>query len=46
MRSRNKKWEEEGAECWRRMYNEELHKLYASPNIIRVMKSRIRWAGM
>jgi hypothetical protein len=26
---------------WRRMHNEELHKLYASPNIIRVMKSRM-----
>jgi hypothetical protein len=29
----------------RSLYNEELHKLYAPPNIIRVMKSRrIRWA--
>jgi hypothetical protein len=28
----------------RRLYNEEFHKLYASPNIIRVMKwSRMRW---
>jgi hypothetical protein len=25
---------------WRRLHNEELHNLYASPNIIRVMKSR------
>jgi hypothetical protein len=24
---------------WRRLHNEELHKLYASPNIIRVIKS-------
>jgi hypothetical protein len=25
---------------WRRLYNEELHNLYASRNIIHVMKSR------
>jgi hypothetical protein len=30
---------------WRRLRNEELHNLYTSPNIIRVIKSRrIRWA--
>jgi hypothetical protein len=23
---------------WRRLYNEEVHNLYVSPNIIRVMK--------
>jgi len=28
------------AEDWRRLHNEELHNLYASPNIIRVMESR------
>jgi hypothetical protein len=28
---------------WRGMHNEELHNLYASPNIIRVIKSRITW---
>jgi hypothetical protein len=25
---------------WRRLHNEELHNLYASPNIIGVIKSR------
>jgi hypothetical protein len=29
---------------WRKPYNVELHNLYSSPNIIRVIKSRIRWA--
>jgi hypothetical protein len=37
---------EEGAGDWRRQYNEELYNLYASSNIIRVIKSgSIRWAG-
>jgi hypothetical protein len=31
---------EEVAGGWRRLHNEEVHKLYASPNIIRVIKSR------
>jgi hypothetical protein len=31
---------------WRRLHNEELHSLYCSPNIVRVVKSiRLRWAG-
>jgi hypothetical protein len=29
---------------WRRLHNEELNDLYSSPNIIRVIKSRMRWA--
>jgi hypothetical protein len=30
---------------WMRLYNEEFHGLYSSPNTIRVIKSRIREAG-
>jgi hypothetical protein len=30
----------EGAEGWRRLHTEELHNLYASANISRVIKSR------
>ena len=31
---------------WRRLHNEELHNLYRSSNIVRVIKSRaLRWTG-
>jgi hypothetical protein len=31
---------------WRKLHNEELHNLYSSPNIIRMIKSsKMRWAG-
>jgi hypothetical protein len=30
---------------WRKLHNEELHNLYSSPSIIRMVKSRrMRWA--
>jgi hypothetical protein len=30
----------------KKLHNEELHNLYSSPSIIRIMKSkRVRWAG-
>jgi hypothetical protein len=31
---------------WRKLHNEELHNLYSSPSIIRMIKSRgMKWAG-
>jgi hypothetical protein len=38
------KTEENGS--WRKLHNDELHDLYSSPNIVRVIKSRrMRWVG-
>jgi hypothetical protein len=38
------KREEDGS--WRKLHNDELHNLYSSQNIVRVIKSRrMRWAG-
>jgi hypothetical protein len=38
------KREEDGS--WRKLHNDELHILYSSPNIVRVIKSRMMsWAG-
>jgi hypothetical protein len=38
------KREEDGS--WRQLHNDELHSLYSSPNIVRVIKSRrMRWVG-
>jgi transcription termination factor 2 len=38
------KREEDGS--WRKLHNDELHSLYSSPNIVKVIKSRkMRWAG-
>jgi hypothetical protein len=30
---------------WRKLHNEELRNLHSSPSIIRIIKSRMRWAG-
>jgi hypothetical protein len=38
------KRDEDGS--WRKIHNDELHSLYSSPNIVRVIKSkRMRWVG-
>jgi hypothetical protein len=38
------KREEDGS--WKKLHNDELHNLYSSPNIVRVIKSRkMRWEG-
>jgi hypothetical protein len=37
---------DEATGSWRKLHNEELHNLYSSPSIIRMIKSRrMRWAG-
>jgi hypothetical protein len=38
------KWDEVTGE-WRKLHNEELHISYSSSDIIRQIKSRMRWAG-
>jgi hypothetical protein len=30
---------------WRKLYNDGLDDLYSAPNIVWVIKSRMRWAG-
>jgi hypothetical protein len=38
------KREEDGS--WRKLHNDELHDLYSSPNIVKVIKSRrMKWVG-
>ena len=37
-------WSDEVTGEWR-LHNEELNDLYSSPNIMRAIKSRMRWAG-
>jgi hypothetical protein len=36
---------EEAMGCWGKFHIKGLHQVYSSPNIILVIKSRIRWAG-
>jgi hypothetical protein len=37
------KREEDGS--WRTLHNDELHNLYSSPNIVRVIKSKRMWCA-
>jgi hypothetical protein len=30
---------------WRKLHNDKLHSLYSSPNIVKVIKSGMRWVG-
>jgi hypothetical protein len=44
MRIFRPKWVEDGS--WRKLHNDELHSLYSSLNIVRMIKSRrMRWGG-
>ena len=36
---------DEVAGVWRKLHNEELNDLYCLPNVVQVIKSRMRWAG-
>jgi hypothetical protein len=37
---------DEVAAGWRKLHNDDLHNLYSSPSVIRMIKSRrMRWAG-
>jgi hypothetical protein len=38
-------WRDEVMRRWRKLHNGELRDFYSSPSIIRIMKSRMRWAG-
>ena len=36
----------DGNSKWRRFHNEELHSLFSSPNMVRMIEStRLRWTG-
>jgi hypothetical protein len=39
------KRDEVTGEWKKKLHNEELNDLYSSPNIVRVIKSRMKWAG-
>ena len=36
---------DEVTRAWRKLHNEELNDLYSTPITVRVIKSRMRWAG-
>jgi len=36
---------DEVASEWRKLHNEEFNDMYSSSNIVRVIKSGMRWAG-